>query len=205
MELIKIGLRSDSKKPEFSNFKGSTSSRGINLQRVDIPDEIYEIEYEIYDVKRTFSVRSLLEIDVTELSEMTIANLRVQLEQVASIRMTLGKAYEQLMEKYGFYKIKYDIWLAEKQAEARDRYWVEQQKIMTKFSLAKSGMKAPTQDDIQNTILSVMGWATEYEIHQENIIRFQRAKSNFEKIDSILMGRGFDIKTILETRLGKGG
>jgi hypothetical protein len=185
------------------NEKAEDANSSVEYQLQRVPNSIFIYNYTIDSVDRQLDLRKLFEIDVTELSELTLSNLRVQLEKISSIRLTLARAYEQLMEDYGKYKVQYDIWYASEMENARNRYWAEQAKIQKDYDLAKSGMKPPTQDDLFHTMLRMVGCKVEYESHQERIIFYQRGKSLYEKVDEILHSREFTLKAIIEMRATK--
>ena len=182
------------------NDKGEAAIVSIAEQRNNIPDEIFLMPYKIDGVDRALNLRKLFEIDVTELSELTLDNLRIQLEQISSIRLTLARAYEQMMEDYNRFEISYDIWYANEMESSRERYWREQSVIQKTYDLAKSGMKPPTQDDLKNTMLRGVGSKVDYLDYQNKMVAYERAKSLFEKIDGILNSREYDLKTIIDMR-----
>jgi hypothetical protein len=169
-----------------------------------VPDEIFEFTYKIDNVERKFNLRPLLEIDVKELNELTLTNLRVQIERIASIRFTLERAYEQLAEQYSYWKLNYDIWWSTQLSKARDAYWTEQESLMKSHDLAKSAMKSPTQDDLLYTALKNIGISAEYQIKKELEIEFVARIELFKKVDSILGSRGFELKTIIDSRVSRG-
>jgi len=200
MELTKIGLRV---KPQLSpsvNQKAENSNIDIGSQRLDIPDAVFIFYYTVDGTERVLNLRRLFEVDVIELTELTMSNLRVQIEQISSIRLTLERSYEQIMEDYGRFKIDYDIWMAKIMEGGRAQYWIEQVALGKLHDLAKSGLKPPTQDDILNTALRQIGTEGDYKERQEKMIRFQRQKSLYEKVDAILNSREFALKTIIDSR-----
>lgn len=176
----------------------------VEEQLMGVPDTVFEFNYVIDGIEHRFNLKPLLEIDVHELSELTLNNLRVQIEKIGSIRFTLERAYEQMMEDYGLWLVNYDVWWSNQLGRARDRYWTEQTEIQKRHELAKSGMKAPTQDDLLYTALSILGICAEYQMKKQKHVEFQRKKSLFEKIDEILQSRSYELKTIIESRIGKG-
>jgi hypothetical protein len=201
MELTKLRpLLPQKKDAKVINAISSEASSDINGQRNFIPNEIFEFTYAIDGIDRKLNLRKMFEIDVTELSELTLDNLCIQLEQISSIRLTLGRAYEQTMEDYGKFMINYDIWYAGALEDSRARYWNKQSGLQKQYDLAKSGLKPPTQDDLKNELLLGMESKVRYEEYQGIIIRYQRLKSLLSKVDEILIGREFALKTILDKR-----
>ena len=176
----------------------------IEEELTAIPDKIFEVKYVIDGTEHRFNLKSLLDIDVHELSELTLSNLRVQIEKIASIRFTLERAYEQFMEDFAVWEVNYEIWWSNTIITARKKYWEDQLKLFTDAGLAKSGMKTPTQDDLKFTALLVEGIRAEYELKKEKQARLEQKRNFFVKTDEILKNRGFELKTIIESRVGKG-
>lgn len=170
-----------------------------------IPDIVYDIEYKIDGKSYSFNLKKIFDVNVNELTELTLSNLRVALEQISSIRMTLERAYEQVMEDYGKWGIEYDIWWADMKDKAREEYWKNQKNLTVKYELAKSSIKPPTEDDLISTVLNSIGWALDYKVKKEQQIKFQRTKSLYEKLDDILNNRAFSLKTIIDSRVSKNG
>ena len=107
---MQIGLRTAKKvNPIQANIKAESIEKSVRSQRQFIPDEVFVIEYNLYGHNRHIDLRRLLEIDVHELNELTLNNLRVQIEQIASIRTTIAKAKEQLKESFNIFKINYNF------------------------------------------------------------------------------------------------
>jgi len=198
MDFKKIGIRRSSE--EIVNFKSQQFSTEIN-----IPEEIFIFKYKLDNVERILNLRKLFEIDVHELDDITLANLRTQANHISAVRLTLGRAYEQMMEMYSEFLVNYDIWWSDKQEFARQHYWKEQVELQKKYDLAKSGMKAPTQDDVKFTALRIMGVSVEYELKEKEKISFQRKKSLYEKVDEILKSREFTLNRIIESRNSRNG
>jgi hypothetical protein len=201
--MVSIGLKPSKQVAHELNERSSNIIANVNKQFNKIPDEMYDLRLVVHDREYIINLKPLLEIDVTQLSELTIANIRVQIERVASVRLTLEKAYEQMMEEYALWQINYEVWWAGTKGKGREWYWNEIKTFAELHNLAKSSLKPPTEDDILSTILTRVGSEVEYRLRMEQKIDFQRTKSFFEKVDEILNKREFSLKTILDSRVSK--
>lgn len=206
METNRMGLRTLKRvNPDQANRKAGEVSQGLESSRVSVPDEIYEYSYSIFGREYSLSIKKLLELDVSELSELTLNNLRVTLEQMSSVRITLLRAREELKEIYSAWKINYQIWWSAAKEMARDIHWQNQTNLAVKFGLAKSGMKSPVEDDILAAILSNEELQVSYKALKEEEAKFEKQISTLYITDIILGGRGEDLREIIKSRYKQSG
>lgn len=201
MNLHKIGIKTESKPSEQQDEVVQNLVEEVK----QIPDDIFKFVFHIDGKSFKINLRDLLEIEVNELDELTIANLRVQLEQIASLRTTIGKAYEQALEDFGKFNINYDIWFAKHLNRGREQYWTEQNNLRVKFGFAASGMKSPTQEDVRLILLTLEDIQKEYKEKELDKLSIQKRINSYKKIDEILGSRGYELKTILDTRIKQNG
>jgi hypothetical protein len=205
MELTKLGFNSSqSPKKAQLNYKAELSNKDLDEISSEIPDIVYKIRYKLYEQEYVVDLKPLFQlVDVTKLSDIATANLRVQLDRLGSINLTLQVAYEQLMEEYEIYKINYEIWFSTFKEKGREIHWESQLKYKTTYDLAKSSMSPPTQVDILHAGLQNVGLSVDYEDKQKKLVGYERNLSLLKSIMQIVHNRQFALKTIIDSRTPK--
>lgn len=205
MNTSKIWIKLKTQENSVVNSKAEFANLNMDSERNEIPDAVFVFHYKIDGTERILNLRRLFEIDVSELTELTLSNLRTQLEQISSIRMTLARAHEQLMEDFDIFKINYEIWWGSAQESGRKLHWDEQTRIQKQYDLAKSGMKAPTLDDVRYAYINSVGGKVDYEEKEIKKLFFERRLALYNKVDSILNSREFALNKIIDSRMSKAG